>query len=314
MTLCPLRRTSARRLRALFACSLLASVAVVAAPARAQERPGAALLQTSRSRGVEEGTAGAFDRMIRQRIDALDVVRVDGSIALDLEQLQLALGCMGETVSCLEAVSNEVGAPIVIVPALNRAGTELVATLLLFDIRDGAQRRVTRQASGETAPTQILESVDGMLRELFGLPAATVVEDEGGDPDPEPDPEPVVPEPIARPGLSPIPFVLIGTGAAALIAGVVVGAMSQSSADEYRATMPTTTAQVDAALATLSRAETEALAANVLMIAGGVLAAGGVVWLLAAGNEDGSSPLAAAPVVAPGYAGIALTGTFGGSL
>lgn len=318
MTLRLLRAASARTLRELFACSLVASIALAAAPCRAQERPGAALLQTSRSSGVEEGTAGAFDRMIRQRLDELEVVRVGGSIALDLEQLQLALGCMGETVSCLEAVSNEVGAPIVIVPALNRAGTELVATMLLFDIRDGAQRRVVRQASGDTAPTQILEGIDGMLRELFDLPAAVVA-----DPDPEPDPD-VVPGPEAdpdpdpvparvAPGLSPVPFVLIGTGAAALIAGVVVGAMSQSSADEYRAEVASRE-QVDAARAILSRAEGEALAANVLMIAGGVIAAGGVIWLLAAGNDDGSSPLAVAPMIGPDGVGVVVAGTFGGTL
>lgn len=300
------------RNRALRACSLLVPTVVLAlaAPVAAQDRPAAALLQATRSSGIEEGTAGAYDRMVRQRLDGLGVVRVSGSVALDLEQLQLALGCMGETVACLEAVSNEVGAPIVLVPSLDRAGGELVAAVLLFDARDGAQRRAVRQARGATAEAEILQGVDGMLRELFGLPPAretgtgsgtgtgTGTGTGAGD--------------TGR-SISAVPFVVMGAGAAALVVGGVLGAMSQSSADTYRRTEVVTQADADAARAHLSRAETEALAANVLFVAGGVVAAAGLVWLLAGGNEDGSSPLAAAPMIGPDGAGVVIAGTFGGS-
>lgn len=283
---------------------LTASLLLAAGGASAQDegaRPSAVLLESARA-GVDEGTAGAFDRLLRQRLDALEVVQVDGSVVLDLEQLQIALGCMGETSACLSAVASELETQLVLVPSLSLAGTELVSTVLLFDARDGSQRRALRRGDDAAA---ILETVDGQLRELFDLPPPVAPPAEQAPSEPAPPPEP---------GLSAGPFVLMGIGVAALIGGGAVAAMAQGSADQYRASMPGTSAEVDATLDTLSRAQVEATVANALFVAGGLLAAGGVVWLLAAGREDGASPLAIAPVIAPGQVGIMIAGELGGSL
>ena len=111
-----------------------------------------------------------------------------------------------------------------------------------------------------------------------------------------------------------MPFVLIGVGAAALVGGIVAGVLSTSDADAYASAPGGSPQNVDAFLTILSRAQTEALAVNILIIGGAVLVAAGVVWALAAGREDGTSPLSLAPSVGPGSVGLALSGSFGGDL
>jgi hypothetical protein len=278
-------------------------LAYLPAAASAQDAQVTATILQSQRTGVDEGLGAAFDRTLRSRLDALAVVDSAGAVSLDLEQIQLALGCMGETTECLSAVAAETGATIVVVPSLAQAGSTTQATVLVFDTRDSSMRRATREANGADAEAQLLGGTEGLLRELFGLPAAAVVEGPEG-------PTPTVP--VA--GLSPVPFVLIGVGAAALIGGIVAGVLSMNDADAYASAPGGTMQNVDALLSILSRAESEALAANILLITGGVLVAAGVVWELAAGREDGSSPLSLAPSVGPGSVGLALSGSFGGDL
>jgi hypothetical protein len=288
--------------------SLLCSASALAQTAA--DAPTASLLQTVRSSGVDAGTSGALDRMIRQRLDELGPVHVSGQVALDLEQLQIALGCIGENDACLRAVATETGTRFVLVPSLDRAESELVASVLLFDVSNGLQRRASRRASGATAMATLLEEVEPMLRELFQMPAA---QGRDGRRDAAPGGAARPAEPMAtRASLSPWPIVILSVGVVAAIGGVVVAGLAAQDRADYRSTAISTSADVDRALSILDRANTEATAANALMIGGGVIAAAGLTWLLAAGNEDASSPLALSPVVGPAYVGLAFRSTGGG--
>ena len=55
--------------------------------------PRAALMRTAAPAGDAE-LAGALDRFARSALDDLEVVTVSSTLALDIEQAQLALGCM----------------------------------------------------------------------------------------------------------------------------------------------------------------------------------------------------------------------------
>ena len=99
-----------------------------------------------------------------------------------------------------------------------------------------------------------------------------------------------------------------------LLAGIVAGVLSAGDAGAYARARPTTAAEVDGTLARFSQAETEALAANILYVVGGVLVAAGITWELAAGREDGTSPLSLAPWFGPSSVGLALNGDLGVSL
>lgn len=283
---------------------MLASIAIALSPrgVAAQERPTATILTTQLT-GVEPGEGAAFDRTLRARLDALQVVRTEGAVALDLEQIQLALGCMGETTECLSAVATETGTPIIVVPSLAAAGRTVVATVLVYDERDRTMRRGTREVTASDTAA-LLGGVEGLLREVFGLPP--VAEHEGDEP-------PTTP--AASHSLSIAPPIVIGIGALALLAGAIVGGLSLADASTFQSTRFSTQAEVDAGLdGLLARQRAEAFAADGLLIGGAVVAVAGLVWMLVAGNDDGSSPLALTPIAGPSDVGLALAGTFGGAL
>ena len=283
--------------------ALMWAIGANAASAQTDDRPSATVL-TSQLTGVEPGEGAAFDRTVRARLDNLHVVRTEGAVALDLEQIQLALGCMGETTECLGGVAAETGTPIIVVPSLAQANGQIIATILVFDGRDSSIRRGTREtAAGDTST--LLGGVEGLLREVFGLPAAPVAES---------DITPAPPPPHTT-SLSPVPIVVIVVGGLALIAGAIVGGLSIGDASTYQsAARYATAADADANLSLLSRQQTEATVADALLIGGAIVAVGGLIWQMAAGNEDGSSPLALTPMVSSTQVGLALSGSFGGVL
>src|SRR5687768_9130656 len=93
--------------------------------AAAQELPTAAVLEAQASSSVEEGTSGAVDRMVRARLDRLNVVRTTSGVSLDLSEVQLALGCAGETAECLAPVADELDARLLLIPHLDGVADRL---------------------------------------------------------------------------------------------------------------------------------------------------------------------------------------------
>lgn len=292
-------------MRTFFCCSFAAMAALAAFPfvASAQERRAAAVLETE-AEGVAAETAGAIDRMIRARLDGLEVVRTSSGVALDLSEVQLALGCVGETPECLGPVANELSVQLLLIPHLDETDGRLMLTIALFDREAGTIQRAVREAAGERARTDLLDAIDGQLRELFGLP-------------PAPEPDPHRPggggEPVASAGPSAAPFIVMGIGVAALAAGIGLGVASLDAESEYEAFDPRTAAEALDADAVYQRWETFAITADVLFAVGGLAAAGGLAWLLVELlAPSGESTTAVAPVLAPGLAGLTVSGTWGG--
>lgn len=283
---------------------LLGSALVLIAPtfARAQDRPRASLLATAASPGVGEGLSGAVDRLLRSRIDRLGVLNVQGSVALDIAEVQLALGCVGETAECLSPVAEQVGVEVLILPNLDRAAEEVVLSIGRFDARDGQLRRVVRRVRGEQAETELLDSIEGALRELFDLP----MPEEDSIALDEIEPPPVTPPP--GPDLT-LPAVTLGAGAAVLGAAIVTGVLFQAEADAY-ALPPETEADVAERQEHRRSADDLALATNVLAIAGGVIAGAGAVWLLVEllGGSAGAEQARVTPLFGRDVAGIAVSG------
>lgn len=273
----------------------------------AQDTPLTAVLSASISDDSLRSTGGAIERVIRARIEPLGVVRVAGTPALGLNDLQLAVGCMGETNECLTAVAGQLEVDALLLPAVDRAGSETVVSVTFFDRRNGQSRRAVRRAEQEA---DLLESVEGLLRELFGLPPAPVEPDPGTGPGPRPV------RGGGGGGISLPGLIVAGVGVLAVGGGVVFGLMAQSSEDEY-ATAPTMTpAEIDAAIEIRDRAETQALLANIFFAAGGALVLGGAALILLGGDdeaESGTERAWIAPSVTPAGTYLAVGGTFGES-
>ena len=274
-----------------------------ASRACAQAAPSATLLRTHASDGVSDGAARGFDRVLRQRVDELDGVEIAGSVELDLESVQLALGCMGESVECLRAAAGQAGSELLVFASIESVGSSLVVSVMRFDAAPGVLRRALRTVSSEA---EVLESAAPIVRELWDLPPIA-------QEPPETDPPP--PPPAPSRSLAPLPIVVAGVGGVTLVGGVVAMILGAVNRDAYAASRPTTPAQVDATLALLSTAEDQQRAGVALLIAGGVVSIAGAAWALAAGNEDGSSPLALSPMLGDGQVGMLLAGQLpGGAL
>lgn len=287
-------------MRFLVVLSALALASTTwALPRAAHAQQSAAILATQAAEGVSAGDADSLGRMIRARLDGLDVVQATSGVALDLSEVQLALGCVGESAECLTPVAEELDVRFLLIPHLDGGEAELMLTLTLFDRQEASISRVVRQ--GDHA--ELLDAVDGQLRELFGLPALA-----NPDPDPDPDPTPV-PPPSSE--LSPWPFVVMGVGALAIGVGVGFGVAFLGADDEYASADPMTPDQARAAQDAFARAETFAITADVLFVAGGAIAAGGLAWLIVEliGGESGTTT-AITPVLGPSVVGLELEETF----
>ena len=148
------------------------------------------------------------------------------------------------------------------------------------------------QAPDRPAIERRIENIDRQLAEREALEKQLA--DQRA---PEVSQPPVVVQPVTPPAPSPLPWVAVGTGAAGLAAGAILGVLASGRHDSARE------APSQAEAATLDQ-EARGLArgANVAYVAGGVRRAGGLGWAGVAGG-GGGGPLA----VRPEAGGVTLT-------
>jgi hypothetical protein len=330
----PLRRPvllSFRRTRAVLAALAAFATwsAVDAAAIRAQERAGHASTKPGSgqlpnavlfSTAGPKPTVGPLDSVISASLEKLEVVSVVARPGMDLSAVQLAIDCVGETPQCLRAVAKQTAAQTLIAPSVQTTQSELVLTILRFDVEDGQTRRALRRQPGTTLTSATLDSVPSMLRELFDVPepakqpAAGAAETKTSDTQlSEENTLPPIIEPPQEPEASrPVPvgpLLLAGGGVLVLTGGVVAGAMMASTNDEFNTKKVSTPADVSKLLDLEDKAKTQALVADVLFGVGGALVVAGGIWLAVAlsqpaPNEDWQT--AVVPAVAPGTLGLAI--------
>jgi len=115
------------------------------------------------------------------------------------------------------------------------------------------------------------------------------------------------PAPVDRPGndgrsVSPLPWIVLGVGVAAVATGAVVGLMAGSRHDDAVA------APIQRDAADLAdQADSLALVANIAFIAGGVIAAAGLAWAIVdlTGSGDDEADDSARLLIGPGTLTIA---------
>lgn len=317
---CESRMTAARAamLRsawmALTASGLVAWLTTVghAAPP-AKKLPTAALFATA---GAKSST-GPLDSVLQAALEKLGVVVVSARPGMDLSGVQLALDCVSESAQCLRAVAKESGVEVLIAPTLESTGSELVLSVLRFDVRDGQMRRVVRRQSGSSLHSATLDAVPSMLRELFGLP------------EPAP-PAPVAAQPPAAgsettnaelPLIEPMPdsvshpmpvgpWILAGAGALVIGGGAVAGVMMLGTQDDYNQLHIRDAGDVREANALKDKAQTQATVANVLFGVGAATLVASGIWLAVElsnpGRPDDDWQTAVVPSIGPGQLGLQL--------
>lgn len=215
-------------------------------------------------------------RAVRTEVEQLYPTQVRPTPPIDFEGLQLALGCVGESSACMTALARQVQADTVVVVRVTDLdrGYELSLDRVsgLTGLRLASERR---RVPADAGGARLLDVVPTAVPVLFGRP-----------------PPPPPPTSIVAQGPSPYPLVLTGVGVGAIVVGAIFGALSSSSESDYATRAITSRPSVDAALDDLDRAEGQATAANVMLVVGGALVAGGVTWLAVelAGGDEGSAP------------------------
>lgn len=278
--------------------------AATTSPANAEvEAPTAAQLQVRVSDPGLASYGGAVERVLRSKLDELGPVRMSGTPALALDDLQLMVGCLGETTECLNAIAEQLSVEVMIMASVDLVDDERVLTVTRFDRRDASSRAATRRVTARERE-HLVASLDGIVRELFDLPPAPEV---APDLDLVASPSRAAPprEGTLLPGL-----LVAGVGVAALGAGLGVGLAANAAGDEYRDAPTRSEAEVDAALALRTRASRRATTANALFVTGGVLTAAGVVLAIVLGRDPSDDRVRVDAAFGPGFAGL----TVGGSL
>ena len=260
-----------------------------ASPSEAQAQPeggapSAALLHDDESQTLA--------RLVRARVEELGVAEVTTTPRLSLRDLQLSVGCLNASAECLDAVAGLLEVDGLLRVQVESTGARRVATLDWHaQGSSAAWRTVTAETDPEGTGTALLDSADGLVRELFDLPAAAPRDAS-------------TPPPAARDhapseaSLSPWPLVL---GGAALVAGgvaVVLGLLSRDAQQEWESAPVGSTADVDRALDRYEPAEAQARWANVGFVVAGALAAGALLWLtidLASGEDAERATLSVGP-------------------
>lgn len=217
----------------------LGSVCVLAAPSSPQ--------------APQAATVAALVTRTEAALRELYGARITATPPLDIDDIQLALGCAGQDPPCLIALARQLRVDTLV---LVRASGTGEVSLERFDGHTGTAHGVVRGAEVD---------VEALARSLLETTS-----------------------PAPQRALT-LPLVAAGAGAATLIAAAVVGVLARSAEADYAAAAIGTRSDVDAALETLSRAEGRATASTVLWVIGGVLVAGGGAWLThAAVTEEGS--------------------------
>jgi hypothetical protein len=127
---------------------LLACLQVSVAHADA---PRTATLRTVVPAPEYESFGRAVERVARARADDLEVIVSTGTPALELDDLQLMVGCLAESQECYHAIAEQLEVEAVLVPSLEIAGEEVLVTIAFYDDRSG-DSAASSAARGKTSP------------------------------------------------------------------------------------------------------------------------------------------------------------------
>lgn len=290
--------------------------------------PRVAVLPSS---GAAAGERSAVDEALRAAVSDLSDVDQVPSPALDLEAVQLAIDCVGESARCLGEVASRTDSDILVAPLLRKADGAVELRILYFDARQRERRSAKRRADGERVDRELLAAIPAMVREVFGREAAEVgdaspvvpaVEDSEVEEASQDATELDATEEVSGdtqtydegdPGADlPQGPLFLAIGSALLIGGgLVVGAAAQGTEDEYAGLMVQTMEQAEQADALRERGEREALIATGLIGAGAAALAVSAVWFVLELQSDADGA-AFEPVLGPSHAGLRLRGAWEG--
>jgi hypothetical protein len=224
-----------------------------------------------------------LDKALRKAVAEAVPAKLLDTSRKKLTDAQTSAHCADRSADCLRAISQQLGASILLAPSLDRGPDDLVLNILVFDGREaGKINEVAHWQDGTKLSQETVRALPQLIRGLF--------EPKPVEPPPEPvatiapDVTPAPPPPAAvtaNMNLTPLipPLSVLGAGVVMLGAGLVTGAIMRGTEDEYNAKEVHTRQDAQAAADLLSTAKTEATIAKVCFGVSAVAIAAGGAWL-----------------------------------
>lgn len=268
----------------------------------------------------------AIQRVTRQKRAHLEGLR--GQVhtpAVGLDDVQLAIGCIGLTPACLDLAAEQLDVDDIILPVLERAGEEeVVFSLLRFDRATKSLVETGRKVTTNTE-TDLLEPIDAMLRELYGLPPAPVKPPVSERDDSQSDEPPGGGAGALQPqttddgsGFPIVPVVVGGVGIVLLGVGTAFALSASGTQTDFDNAPAMRVEDIDRLHELESTGATEATLANVFLGAGLATVVGATVLFFVLDNDDEegepseSEPtVSLRPALSPSHVGLSLQGHWG---
>lgn len=303
--------------------ALLVALLVSAPVARAQSETNAKAAQRAELPvAVMVFRAAPADASLHDLATAYDPVllaevgkRLDGKVvaqnALDLPATQLALDCVAQSPDCLRSVARACNTRALIAPTIERAGTEVVVSLLYFaDGLNGEIHHAVRRQRASADGRALLATAPALVDEALSGPTPAAAQAPERRPRAHARPAHREHAAAARHTKWPIaPMLLTGAGVAFLGAGAAFGLAANAAADEHARTVIGSDADVDAAVDKVDTANTQATLSTAGLIVGAVATVAGVsLWVFDADDGDARPQARIAPKITRGGAGVVLEG------
>jgi len=258
---------------------LVISAAVLAAmPAAAAERQKVVVLSVQAlDAEAAQGDETAAQRLaiivteqLTRQLASQDVEVIgsrDLASLISIERQRQLLGCSDESTSCLQEISDALGAPLTVTGTLSIAGKAMRLDVKLIRTRDAhvlfrEGTPVERREDVFDALGPIARRIAGVVHEVErGLPGGT--------------------GPAAQAGTTSIrlgPVLVTAAGAIALVVGAVLWALQGVAASNLAAGIEAGTVEIRAAVSARDSIYTQRSAAAVLTAVGMPLAAAGLAW------------------------------------
>jgi len=227
-----------------------------------------------------------LDKALRKAAAEAVPAKLQDTHRRKLADAQASAQCRDRSVDCLRAISQQLGASILLAPTLDRGPDDLVLSILMFDGRnEGSVNEMAHWQDGTKLSAETLQALPQLVRGLF-LPKP-VMPPEAMEPAVA-DASSTAAPPTAAAASSdsgrdwaPLipPLSVIGGGVVLLGAGIVSGLMMRGTEDDYQGLEVSTRADAEKAAALRDTAETEATVSKVCFAISSLAIAAGGAWL-----------------------------------
>jgi hypothetical protein len=272
--------------------------AIAVALAGAMLRAPVSAQPASPSVGVVAATSDAMQTMAEPVDAALlrDLSAIAGIESpvvspVDYAEIQLGVGCSDESRDCLLAITRAVRVDALVLRRLSvdAEGTGRLELTYFEAASNDAPRSVETKVNAAQMESELVAAVPTLVRRLFGI--AEIAQPAAAPAPPAPViskvPSPAAPAHEAGPRVSAAPWIVLGAGAAAVTAGIVVGWTAQQDFDEWKEMPVGSRDEADDARAAFDGLRGRAITADVLLSAGALAIALGATLLVLDLGDDG---------------------------